>query len=152
MNGAGKASAALLFGAFAAGFAADGCSDTPAAPGQQPLACVSSLSPKTKTICTGTSVLLNVSDPPATGNGIEWTCDVGVIASSSQYSAVFLAPSSGSGTARIRVRWPSACEFTSYIAYEPCDGGSDGAADGADGCTDGSTADGAAADVATDAP
>jgi hypothetical protein len=96
-----------------------------------PTYCTSSLSPKTETICNGASLVLTLSGGPSAGEEIVWTSDVGSLAHAND-RAVFEAPSSGSGTARIRVRWSGTCDLTSYIAYEPCDGG----AAGADASTD----------------
>ena len=107
-----------------------------------PVYCASSLSPKTTTICNGASVVLILADGPATGVAVEWTSDVGSLAYTED-KAVFTAPSSGAGTARIRVRWGS-CDLTSYVAYEHCEGGTagsdggNGADTGADGAPDAS--------------
>jgi hypothetical protein len=112
----------------AIGLAAVSCSDDPAQPGTAPVYCSGSLSPKTTTICNGAAVILTLSDGPANGDDIAWSnMDEGRL-SSAQNHAVFEAPSAGAGTARIRVRWPGPCELTSYVAFEPCDGGRDGAA------------------------
>jgi hypothetical protein len=133
MSGTGRRSrafAAMIVGAALVGLSAARCSDDPAKPGMSPTYCTSSLSPKTETICNGASVVLTLSGGPSAGEEILWTSDVGSLAHSND-QAVFEAPSSGSGTARIRVWWSDVCDLTSYIGYEPCDGGAAGSDAGA---------------------
>jgi hypothetical protein len=122
---------APLMGLLLGGFASAGCTED-AEPGMAPVSCESSLSPKAATICTGSWIILKLSNGPPEGTDIAWTSDVGVgQLAYADDKAVFTAPSSGSGTTRIRVRWAGPCDMTSYIGYEPCDGGArlDGAAD-----------------------
>jgi hypothetical protein len=117
-----KAFVALSIGAFLFGAGAQGCADESAQPGPAPGACASVLSPQTATICNGTSVILTLSGSPPAGTDIAWESDFGSLTHADD-KAVFTAPSSGSGTTRIRVRWLGPCDLTSYVAYEPCDGG-----------------------------
>jgi hypothetical protein len=140
-----RACFAPLAGVLLGGFALAGCAED-SEPGMAPVSCESALSPKAATICTGSSIILKVFNGPPEGTDIAWTSDVGVgQLAYADDKAVFTAPSSGSGTTRIRVRWAGPCDMTSYIGYEPCDGGAfvDGAVDGA--------ADADAADDASDA-
>jgi hypothetical protein len=130
-----RAFAAMIVGAALIGLSAARCSDDPAKPGMSPTYCTSSLSPKAETICNGASLILTLSGGPSAGEEIVWTSDVGSLAHAND-QAVFEAPSSGSGTARIRVRWSGTCDLTSYIAYEPCDGGTAGADASTDASTD----------------
>jgi hypothetical protein len=120
-----EASLSLFATALLAAIGAAGCTDDSAQP--DPGACTSLLSPKTATICTGTSLILTLTGGPPAGSDIAWESDFGMLAYADD-KGVFTAPSSGPGTTRIRVRWPGPCDLTSYVAYEPCDGGADGAA------------------------
>jgi len=130
--------AALVAGAILAAGGAAGCVEDTGDPGAAPVYCSSSLVPRTTTICNGAFVVLTITDGPASGVDIVWTSDEGVLAYS-ENKAVFTAPSAGSGTARIRVRWPGPCDLTSYVAYEHCDGGPAGPDGG--GAPDGPEAD-----------
>jgi hypothetical protein len=118
----GRAFVAVSIGAFLFGAGAQGCADGSAQPGPAPGACASALSPQTTTICNGASVILTLSGSPPAGTDIAWQSDFGSLTHADD-KAVFTAPSPGSGTTRIRVRWPGPCDLTSYVAYEPCDSG-----------------------------
>jgi hypothetical protein len=142
----GKASFALFIGALSFGLGAAGCVDD--SPQQAPVACASLLSPKTETICNGTSLILTVSDGPPAGSDVVWDSDIPSLTHAGG-KAVFTAPSSGSGTTRIRVRWTD-CDLTSYIAYEPCDGGAVVLDAAADADADGAQAE--SGDAPVDAP
>jgi hypothetical protein len=148
----GKAFVALSIGALLCGAGGQGCANDSAQPGPAPGACASSLSPQTATICNGTSVILTLSGSPPAGTDIAWESDFGSLAHADD-KAVFTAPSSGSGTTRIRVRWPGPCDLTSYVAYEPCDSGAasrDASAD-EDASADASADEDASADASADA-